>query len=447
VSARRSAVVATAIVLAALAARVEPAAACSCALQDPRTSLADADAAFVGALVERRENAGAVTLVFRIERVVKGRLGRTVEVRTAADSAGCGIQARIGSRVGLFLFRDGARWTSTLCSQLAPEKLLAAARPLPPPSGKGPVAVLVGGRFGSARTLALDSRGRTLAYGLGAGTTVLLAACPGAGRAVEIVRVEDHLRLAVRRLPGLRVVWSRRLPLPPGRAPAAVSCADRAGESIFVFATDPSRPRGRSSVLRVTARTVNTVWQGTALSAWLGSARAYLSAGERGDRVLALALRDGRARQIARVPAFTGPLVPSPDGHVLAGVTYPAPTGAQPSRFVLVDLRQATPRVRSVSLPGPGVTGSTGWLSADRVAFFPSGASDVVRVYDRSLRVRSSFGGWQAQQAVLAGERAYGLSWSGILLTGRLPNGPPRRLVELPSPLVYALAAVPRQAA
>ena len=68
-SARRSAVVATAIVLAVLAARVEPAAACSCALQDPRTSLADADAAFVGALVERRENAGAVTLVFRIERV------------------------------------------------------------------------------------------------------------------------------------------------------------------------------------------------------------------------------------------------------------------------------------------------------------------------------------------------------------------------------------------
>lgn len=40
---------------------------------------------------------------------------------------------------------------------------------LPGPDGRGPVALLVGGRFGPARTLALDVEGRTLAYGTGAG--------------------------------------------------------------------------------------------------------------------------------------------------------------------------------------------------------------------------------------------------------------------------------------
>jgi hypothetical protein len=174
--------------LAVLAFSVEPASACSCVQPDSWAILKQADGAFVGSLVERREaGQGRAVLTFSVERAVKGRIGETVEVTTADNGAACGIESPIGQRVGLFLDRQANRWFGHLCWQVSPEDLLAAAV-LPAPNGNGAPALFVGGRFGPARTLALDARGRTLAYGMGSGNALQHSPCPGGTRVAELVQ-------------------------------------------------------------------------------------------------------------------------------------------------------------------------------------------------------------------------------------------------------------------
>ncbi len=164
----------------ALAATVQPAHACSCAIVDPRSTLSEAEGAFVGTLVARRdEPSGEATLVFRLVERVKGAMGSTVEVRSAGSGAVCGVEARIGQTIGLFLDRREGRWHGSLCWQVEPDAMRDAARPLPRPTGNGPAAFVVAGTFGKGRLMALDSRLRALAYGRGRGTAVALSACPG----------------------------------------------------------------------------------------------------------------------------------------------------------------------------------------------------------------------------------------------------------------------------
>ena len=174
------------VVAASLAAGVEPARACSCALPDPRETLARGDGAFVGTLVSRRQVDQHAVLLFSVERALKGSIGGTVEVSTASNGAACGLEAPVGTRVGLVLERRGGAWHGYLCWQFAPEELLAAALPLPPPNGRGPVALIVGGEFGDVRLMALDARGRTLAYGRGGGRAGLVSVCPGKLRLAEL---------------------------------------------------------------------------------------------------------------------------------------------------------------------------------------------------------------------------------------------------------------------
>src|SRR5829696_8537247 len=116
--------------------------------------------------------------------------------------------------MGLFLDRRGSDWLGSLCGQVKPAKLLEAARPLPAPNGRGPAALLVGGAFGHARTIALDRQGRTLVYGRGDGETQMLAVCPGARRVAEAVTQGGGWIVAVRDVRSLRVLRSRRLAQP-----------------------------------------------------------------------------------------------------------------------------------------------------------------------------------------------------------------------------------------
>ena len=255
----RALVVPALLAAAALAATVDDASACSCVQGDPRTLLRQADAAFVGRLVEKRESrrplrssADPATYVFRVDRVVKGRLGGTVEVLAATSGASCGIEAERGKPVGLFLDRANGEWRSSLCQQIEPARLRAAARPLPAPNGRGPAALVVGGRFGPARTLALDAQGRTLAYGRGEGESLILSVCPGGRRVAELVRREgsDAVAVAVRALPTLRTVWERRLATPAYTHATALSCRTPGGRRVLAFtgnvdfAARAPRPRG-----------------------------------------------------------------------------------------------------------------------------------------------------------------------------------------------------------
>ena len=441
--------------LAAVSAAVEPASACSCARGDPRAALQRADAAFVGAVTERREkrpegpfvsSADPVTLVFSVERVMKGDLGRTVEVETVSSGASCGIEVPVGGRTGLFLTRDGSRWTSSLCAQIEPDRLLEAAQPLPPPLG-GPIALLLGGRLGPARTVALDTHGRTLAYGNGDGETALLAVCPRSQRAVEaVVDAGGRWKIAVRNLRTFHVVRAVRLRSSRrGDSVGALACHDRLGHHVVVFVLSGDGFGTRARVLRLGAQ--RPVWRGTALAAGFGRSRAYLATGPRGDRLVAVELATGRAARPIRVPPSTGALTPSPDGSRLAGIAYSPPLSrsSPPSRAVLVEFdRRRSPLVRTAPLGQSNVTGDIVWLeNGNRLVFFPDGETDDVRVYDTALRVVERWSGWRGRGGVILRGEAYGIGWPETLIAAPLPRGPARVVRRLPSPVAHVLAAVP----
>ena len=127
---------ATATVVIAGAA---PAHACSCrADADVAEMLATSDGAFVGVLTGVEDPFAQGALVssarqvvnhFDVERVVKGQLGEQVDVRAAAAGASCGLEVRVGQRVGILLLEEGGTWTSSLCAQTEPDLLLAFAAP------------------------------------------------------------------------------------------------------------------------------------------------------------------------------------------------------------------------------------------------------------------------------------------------------------------------------
>lgn len=426
---RLAAVSVAALIAAVLAVTAEPARACSCAVLDPRDTLAHADGAFIGVLVERgKETNGIVTLVFRVEERIKGALGETVSVRTASNGAACGIEARVGSRIGLFLERAGEEWRSSLCAEIEPARLREAAQPLPAVDGRGPVALIVGGQFGPARTLALDANGRTLAYGAGSGHVVLVSICRGGDRLTEIASSNSTFELVIRRTRSLRVVRRQRLTLPRQRVPTGLLCTNGSGSKLVIFARwrEGDSPFG-SALFRLEGRRLQTIWQGTASYASLTPTLAYATVGMTADRLVSIDVRSGRVVRLGAVPADSE-LVPDSTGTFLAGV---AGRLAERSRIVLVDLRGRASKVRTAPLAAAEVYGTVAWLHGARFVFLPWYGRDMARVLDLSLRTRASFR-WLAGSASVAGSQVFGVDYQGTLFAARLPGGPMRVVRRLP---------------
>ena len=111
--------------LAAVLVLAADAAACTCAPVNLERDLPRADGAIVGAVLERRLDGDRAVYLFRVEQVYKGDISNRVEVETATGGAACGLELGIGDRTGLLLQREGATWTSGLCSQVDPSALLA----------------------------------------------------------------------------------------------------------------------------------------------------------------------------------------------------------------------------------------------------------------------------------------------------------------------------------
>ena len=422
---------------AALAAGVDSGHACSCALPDPRAALAQADGAFVGTLVSRRQGDQTTVLTFSVEKALKGAIARTVELSTASNSAACGIETSIGARVGLVLERRGGAWHGHLCWQFAPEELLAAGQPLPAPNGHGPVALIVGGGFGESRLVALDARGRTLAYGTGTGRVGLLAVCPGGRRLAELAYVGSGQKLVIRATRTLRVLRRQALTLPRGRYAQRLACEDPAGSSLLVFGRATFDSYARSALYRVKNGRLRALWNGAAYDAAFASRHAHLSAGADGRTLLRIDLRTGRARRLARLPGALTAMTPNDAGTVLAGVLDPE---VGRSQIVRIDLARRPARVTSTRLPGEDGYGQVFWLRTGRLLFVPSYGSGTSRVLDSSLRTRSRLR-WLVASAAVSGSSVFGIDQTLSLHRADLPSGPARVARRLPGRPAVIVAA------
>lgn len=154
-------------------ASAPPAFACSCvAISDPAAAVANADAAFVGRLVEIRERTDAgrndsentgrmVENRFEVEAVIKGEIAAFVVVVAPAGGSSCGLEIGVGERAGLLLRREAEQWQSSLCSKIHPDTMLALAT-LPRTGSPEPFAnsgtVILVGALGLAAVSAFARR-------------------------------------------------------------------------------------------------------------------------------------------------------------------------------------------------------------------------------------------------------------------------------------------------
>jgi hypothetical protein len=469
---RRRRAILLALIVAFAVVPLPHANACTCVASfDSRDRLAAADGAFIGRLVGRRETGPLgstlftgrdVIYTFAVTEVFKGDIGQRVEVHSAASGASCGFEVSRGQAVGVFLHGDQGRWGSSLCGQIDPGKLRAAAAPLPVPDGRPPAALVVGGSFGEARLLTLDRHTRTLAYGYGTGHTTQLSICPGGKRLLEVV--QDHRkpsRLALRKLPGLDLVWELPLPpQPPSISPQSVQCLDGTGTG-NVFASNGGDPTWypTATLLRVSRTTTTVLYQGAARSIAFGRDVGYVNEGRWGEAIGRINLHTGQLTPVITGPRYMTRLALDPDGSALATqvrgddlTRMPGGdrSGTRPPQAVVIDLNPSPPRVRTAPLgranqtqTGRSARGTMVWLNTNRLGFFPTpGAHPRARIFDRSLRELGGLDDWVASTSLLVGKVLVGLG-QGRLTTANLPNGPTRLLQQLQSPQMIAMAALP----
>jgi hypothetical protein len=97
--------------------------ACSCARVSRDEAIRQADAAISGKLLKViPQSEIRAVLRYRVQRVYKGghgmRVGDVVSVRSARDSAACGLPTQTGRRYELALSWSEGGWTSGACALL-----------------------------------------------------------------------------------------------------------------------------------------------------------------------------------------------------------------------------------------------------------------------------------------------------------------------------------------
>jgi hypothetical protein len=427
-------------IAAAAMAWADRAGACSCADRDERDRLEDGEIGVVGEVLERRtlERSRRRTLDgqplvaayeyrVRVQRGVGARFGSRATVRVPDD--GCGDpKFEVGERLAAFVRKRSYGWLTHGCSVVDPAEFERALRPYPRGRGHGRLALLAGGRFGDARVMALDDRGRILGYGFGAGEVQQISVCPSAQLAAEVVAGRTGWTVAARDLRSLRVVWSVKLPmrsreLYPGAA--TVRCADAVAGVAYAAAVE-ALPRSSDvltrifSVGRSGSREIAAV---RGYGARLGRQAAYLTDSK---RLLAVGLADGGVRRLSRLAYFAEPLAESPDGRWLAF--------HDGKRLRLREL--GTGRVRSTPMR---FGGAIVWLSNDRFLFRRSGQG---RVYDTELRLRRRYPFFRLYHQAYVGGRLFGMD-RFELRSLSLGSGRRHSVARLPDRGIAELVGVP----
>jgi hypothetical protein len=436
-STRRSAVVSVLAFLLVVAG-AQAAHACSCLFGDPRDALHRSDGAFVGTLVERTEVDQQTSIfTFEVETALKGSLGAEVDVRSASNGASCGLEVEFGRRIGLFLdVADDGAWVSGLCSQIDPDVLLQAAQPLPAPDGVGPVRYVVGGNLGENRLMALDRKGRTLAYGLGDGYARDVDVCPGATRVLEAVTWGRRAQLVVRELPSLDVV--RTITLATTRRPwlPHAECLSANGNRLLAV----ERHKAEYWVHQVTGTTDRVAWHGHVRDLAIQDGHAYVIDGL---ELFDVHLRDGRLEPLAPIPAHVQGITISPDGTRIAGFVFGRFEGTTQTPSRVVSVRIADGQTKGFEV-GVYAMGEVAWVNAGTIAYLPGGSDDQhAWLLDAdTMRSVGGFDGWYAADSVVVGGSAFGIGWGQLARAG-LVVGDVRLVRGFDGPETLALDVVP----
>ena len=314
--------------------------------------------------------------------------------------------------------------------------LLQAAQPLPAPDGVGSVRFVVGGNLGENRLMALDRKGRTLAYGLGDGYARDVDVCPGAIRALEAVTWGRRAQLVLRELPSLDVV--RTITLAETRRPwiPHAECLSANGDRLLAV----ERHKAEYRVHQVTGTTDRVAWHGHVRDVAIQDGHAYVIDGL---ELFEVHLRDGRLEPLAPIPAHVQEITISPDGSRIAGFLFGRfeDPGQTPSR--VVSIRVADGVTKTFAL-GAYAFGEVAWVNAGTIAYLPGGADDQhAWLLDAdSMRSVGGFDGWYAADSVVVGGTAFGVGWGQLARAG-LDDGDVRLVRAFEGPETFVLDVVP----
>ena len=442
---RRTSLVVLLAVVGLLAVAL-PAKACSCFQGDPRDQFDKAEAAIVGEYVGARPTEDPddyeAIYTFNVQEEWKVDFGDTLDVHSADNGAACGIEASPGQDVGLFLTMQGDQWHSNLCSQTSARGMRDAASPLPEPNGTGAPRMVVGGSFGKARVLSMDSEQRTLAYGFGGNhDTTRLDACPGGKRFVEVWQNLGSSKrgFAVRRTSDLHVVSEATLPSANDTQLGGLDCRKADGSRALVFS---AKYYGRADgvIHEIEGDRVNRLFGNFGASyADFGETHAYLSGR---NRLMRVDLRTGVTETLLKVvdERNVGAIALSPTGSNLAAIIEGSYEPSRDTRIALVRLSDDRIRTKEVA---EGVTSSwLEWAGARRLVMLTSGERGG-RVFDMQLDTVSKLPPWYSSAFVVHRGRIWSASY-GELVSMDLSGGSVRSERRLPSPVNNDLIEIPK---
>ncbi|MET0910924.1 MAG: hypothetical protein ABWZ99_15770, partial [Ilumatobacteraceae bacterium] len=432
--------------------------ACSCAEATVLSALADGDAAFVGAAMDREEGDAtgfdmAVRWTFEVSAVVKGELPAMVDVWSGQGDGDCGAVFELGEPVGVVLRRQDDRFTTNICGGVWLPDELGAPGALAPPTGRGPVALVATGRTGDAVIASYDARGDLAAWGLGGVDDELshLRVCPGSTVLVGMTLDREGVTRVVRRdVATLSVIGSAVVPArsadswPQLTDNRGFECTSPDGDVAFlVSASGYDGPADNVVVFVDGDRTmIHPVEDAFAFAVAPDLGSAYLVTGPDGTAVEMITLADGTRRAFAELPDGVGGRVLAVDDFTgrlaVIGTSNPSATNrgdpsAPDDRLLTYDA--AGNLLTSVELSRHGLVDRAGWLSGDRLIVVYVLPTTHVEAIGVDSTVHSSFQpDAEVTSGALAGDRLYLASADGIVSTaldGRDPRPLPLSIARV----------------
>jgi hypothetical protein len=441
--------------------------ACSCAEFTFESEFAEAEAAFVGAAVERRMEGEVgswlpVVVTFDVAEVVKGELPDRIEVWTGEGDGDCGITVEIGEVVGIMLDRDGDRWTTTGCGGLWLADELRMPGGVASPTGSGPVALIAAGRSGPAMLASFDIAGNLTAWGLGDPADELsnLRLCPGSKTFVGTTWQWDEdrptARVVRRDVATLSTIGSVTL---PERAPESwpsitdtrgFDCTSPDGDVAFLVSASGYGDLSADNVVVWVdgdSAAMYAVEHGWGFAAAADGSSGFLLAGEHGTLVERITLADGTMQPFAVLPDGLGgrdlavdeatgrlAVIATTNPTLSARVDFKAPDDR------LVVLGPDGELLSTAALPAPRVAHSIDWLDDNHVLVVWSLPTALVEVIALDGTIQSSVA-VSTESIAVVDEHLYAATEDGVV--AMTLDGEGHRLLTPSIARVRAVISVP----